>query len=74
MKVPLRVLHVDDNPIDVRLPQAFLVVSGIECDVVRIDTMPALDEALQQGRVRCNPVGFCVSMLIRRLSTAAYRS
>ncbi|HKN86838.1 MAG TPA: hypothetical protein VJV04_08270 [Nitrospiraceae bacterium] len=49
MKVPLRVLHVDDNPIDVRLTQAFLVVSGIECDVVRIDTMPALDEALQQG-------------------------
>jgi hypothetical protein len=24
MKVPLRILHVDDNPIDVRLAQAFL--------------------------------------------------
>ena len=49
MKVPLRVLHVDDNPIDVRLAQAFLAVSGIECDVVRVDTVPALEEALQQG-------------------------
>jgi CheY-like chemotaxis protein len=28
MKVPLRILHVDDNPIDVRLAQAFLSVSG----------------------------------------------
>ena len=49
MKVPLRVLHVDDNPIDVRLAQAFLAVSGIECDVVRVDTAPALEDALQQG-------------------------
>jgi CheY-like chemotaxis protein len=49
MKVPLRVLYVDDNPIDVRLAQAFLAVSGIECDVVRVDTVPALEEALQQG-------------------------
>jgi len=29
MKVPLRVLHVDDNPIDVCLTQAFLAVSGL---------------------------------------------
>jgi CheY-like chemotaxis protein len=49
MKVPLRILHVDDNPIDVRLTQAFLAVSGIECDVVRVDTAPALEDALQQG-------------------------
>jgi CheY-like chemotaxis protein len=49
MKMPLRVLHVDDNPVDVRLAQAFLAVSGIECDVVRVDTAPALEEALQQG-------------------------
>jgi len=49
MKVPLRVLHVDDSPIDVRLAQAFLAVSGIECDVVRVDTVQALAEALQQG-------------------------
>ena len=49
MKVPLRVLHVDDNLIDVRLAQAFLAVSGIECDVVRVDTATALADALQQG-------------------------
>ncbi|MDQ6734722.1 MAG: response regulator [Nitrospirota bacterium] len=49
MNVPLRVLHVDDNPIDARLSQAFLAVSGIECDVVRVDTVPALEEALHQG-------------------------
>ena len=49
MKVPLRVLHVDDNPIDVRLAQAFLAASGIECDVVRVDTVSALEEALYQG-------------------------
>jgi len=49
MKIPLRILHVDDNPIDVRLAQAFLAVAGIECDVVRVDTAPALEDALQQG-------------------------
>ena len=49
MKLPLRVLHIDDNPIDVRLAQALLAVSGIECDVVRVDTATALNEALQQG-------------------------
>lgn len=49
MKLPLRVLHVDDNPIDVRLAQAFLAVSGIECDVMRVDTAAALKDALRQG-------------------------
>ena len=49
MKIPLRILHVDDNPIDVRLAQAFLAVAGIECDVGRVETAPALEDALQQG-------------------------
>ena len=49
MRLPLRVLHIDDNLIDVRLAQAFLAVSGIECDVVRVDTAPALENALHQG-------------------------
>lgn len=49
LKLPLRVLHVDDNPIDVRLAQAFLAVSGIECDVMRVDTAAGLENALQHG-------------------------
>ena len=50
MRLPLRVLHIDDNLIDVRLAQAFLAVSGIECDVVRVDTAPPLENALQHRR------------------------
>jgi hypothetical protein len=33
MTMPLGVLPVDDNPINVRLAQAFLAISGIEYDV-----------------------------------------
>jgi CheY-like chemotaxis protein len=53
MKLPLRVLHIDDNPVDVRLAQAFLAVSGIACDVVRVDTAPALEDVLQSGGFDC---------------------
>lgn len=49
MKIPPRVFHRDDNPIDVRPARAFLDVSGIPGDAVRIDAPRAGKDVLQQS-------------------------
>ncbi len=49
MKVPLRVLHLEDDPNDVELAQAALAEEGIACDVVRVETRADFLAALEQG-------------------------
>ena len=51
MKAPLRVLHVDDNPIDVRLAKLFRRLP-YECDVLRVDTVIASVSRMRKAPIR----------------------
>ncbi|MFN7945269.1 MAG: response regulator [Blastocatellia bacterium] len=49
MTVPLRVLHVEDDPLDSELIQNHLRADGIECELVRVETRAEMQAALETG-------------------------
>jgi signal transduction histidine kinase len=51
MQVPLRVLSLEDDPLDADLIQETLEAAGIECQVTRIETEAELIGSLQHGGV-----------------------
>lgn len=48
MKVPLLIVHVEDNPADAALAEALLESSGIACKITCVKTQEAFEEALRQ--------------------------
>lgn len=51
MTSPLRVLHLEDNPIDADLIAATLTDGGIPCTVRRVDERSAFVAALKEGQI-----------------------
>ncbi len=51
MTSPLRLLHVEDDPLDVELVNAALTDSGLVCLVHRVDTRDAFLDALREGNI-----------------------
>jgi PAS domain S-box-containing protein len=49
MKSRLRVLHLEDNPVDTELIQSMLAAEGIACELVRVETRADFIAALEQG-------------------------
>ena len=47
--MPLRILHLEDNPNDAELVQAMLAADGIACDLVRVETRDKFLAALDKG-------------------------
>jgi len=47
--IPLRILHLEDEPKDVMLVQAALEVDGLACDVEHVDTGAQFEAALEHG-------------------------
>jgi PAS domain S-box-containing protein len=45
----LRILHLEDSPLDAELTCAALVDADLECDVVRVETQKQFAEALEQS-------------------------
>lgn len=51
MTSPLRLLHVEDDPLDAELVSTTLLESGLACVVRRVDTRKTFLDALQEGNV-----------------------
>ncbi|HSQ52043.1 MAG TPA: response regulator [Nitrospiraceae bacterium] len=51
MKTPLRLLHLEDDPIDGELIVTTLIEGGIPCQSKRVDTRQAFVAALKEGRM-----------------------
>ena len=49
MSVPLRILHLEDDPNDTTLVQAILGAEGVACEMVRVETREAFVSALAAG-------------------------
>jgi PAS domain S-box-containing protein len=49
MKLPLCILHLEDNPTDAELIQSMLTAEGLDCDMVRIETRAEFLAALEKG-------------------------
>jgi signal transduction histidine kinase/ActR/RegA family two-component response regulator len=47
----LRILHLEDNPLDTTLVEATLADDGLDADVVRVDNRAAFEAALDSGDV-----------------------
>jgi PAS domain S-box-containing protein len=45
----LRILHLEDQPLDAELIQAMLTSDGFDCDVLRVETREDFEAALDQG-------------------------
>jgi len=48
---PLRLLHLEDNPVDAELVMATLTESGLTCAAHRVDTRTTFLEALKSGAI-----------------------
>src|SRR5919199_6524397 len=48
---PLRVLNLEDNPLDAELVHAALTDGAIECEVFRVQTRPDFTAALKSGDI-----------------------
>ena len=46
---PLRVLHLEDNPFDAELIQRSLRGDGLHCEILRVDSKPRFEKALEEG-------------------------
>ncbi len=51
MKPPLRLLHLEDDPVDAELISTTLIESGIPCQAQLVDTRQAFVAALKEGRM-----------------------
>ncbi|HEY6288832.1 MAG TPA: response regulator [Nitrospiraceae bacterium] len=51
MKTPLRLLHLEDNPVDAELITATLIEGNIPCQSQLVDTRQAFVAALKEGRM-----------------------
>ena len=51
MKTPLRLLHLEDNPVDAELITATLMEGNIPCKSQLVDTRQAFVAALKEGRI-----------------------
>jgi len=51
MKSPLHILHLEDDPNDARLIQAFLADSGLDCTITRVETRADFVAMLEHGWV-----------------------
>ena len=51
MKTPLRLLHLEDNPVDAELITATLMEGNIPCQSQLVDTRQAFVAALKEGRM-----------------------
>ncbi|MBA5867985.1 MAG: response regulator [Nitrospira sp. CR1.3] len=51
MNQPLRLLHLEDNPVDAELVMATLTESGLSCATQRVDTRSAFLAALKAGPI-----------------------
>ncbi len=51
MKLPLRLLHLEDDPVDAELISTTLIESGILCQSQLVDTRQAFVAALKEGRM-----------------------
>jgi len=51
MRIPLRALHLEDNPTDSDLIESLLVKEGIPCRIQRVATRLGFVQALEQERV-----------------------
>jgi PAS domain S-box-containing protein len=51
MKLPLRILHLEDDPNDTELLQALLEKDGLDAELVRVDTQEEFAAALGQGEL-----------------------
>jgi PAS domain S-box-containing protein len=49
MRAPLRILYLEDDPLDAELVHGTLQAGGIDCDCTRVETKAELVAALQQG-------------------------
>jgi PAS domain S-box-containing protein len=49
VKSRLRILYLEDDPADVELVQEMLAISGIRCQVIRVDTEADFIASLEQG-------------------------
>jgi len=49
MKLPLRILHLEDNPKDAELIRAVLSEDGITCEVMRVETRAEFLSTLESG-------------------------
>jgi diguanylate cyclase (GGDEF)-like protein/PAS domain S-box-containing protein len=50
MKISLRILHLEDNPIDAELVQSIMEKEGIECNMLRVETREDFINALEQDK------------------------
>jgi PAS domain S-box-containing protein len=50
MSRPLRVLHLEDDPVDAELVQAALREAGFDCEFERVETREQFQSALDRGR------------------------
>ena len=51
MNTPLRLLHLEDDPVDAELITSTLIEGGIPCQSQLVDTRQAFVAALKQGRI-----------------------
>jgi two-component system, cell cycle sensor histidine kinase and response regulator CckA len=51
VKIPLRLLHLEDNPVDAELVTATLIEGDIPCQSQIVDTRQAFVAALKEGRM-----------------------
>ena len=51
MTPPLRILHLEDDPLDAALVEELLQREGVVCHVVRVDTEAAFVRGLDEGAV-----------------------
>jgi PAS domain S-box-containing protein len=49
MRQPLRILSVEDNPVDTQLIKDLLEAEGVVCEITRVDSEAALVAALDRG-------------------------
>ncbi len=49
MSSPVRILHLEDNPLDTELVQGLLAAEGIACKIVRVETEADFVSALDRG-------------------------
>ena len=47
--MPLKILHLEDNPLDAELVEANLLVGGFEPEILRVDTRPDFIAALENN-------------------------
>ena len=45
----LRILNLEDNPLDAELVHATLTDSGVECEILRVQTRAEFAAALESG-------------------------